>query len=203
MRVAATLPGQRPSALRALYDRLLSLASGPWAVPVLAAVSFAESSFLPIPPDALLGPMVLARREKAWLYALVCTVGSVLGGLFGYAIGFYLAPFGLKLLALMGHAGGLASFQAWYARFGLWVILIKGLTPIPYKLVTIASGLAHFNLGIFVTASAATRGARFFLEAALLQHPAARGLVDKHLSLVLGGAVLAVVVALVAVKLIG
>ena len=189
--------------LRALYDRLLSLASGPWAVPALAAVSFAESAFLPIPPDALLAPMVLARRERAWLYALVCTVASVLGGLLGYAVGFYLAPLGLKLLALMGHSGSLASFQAWYARFGVWVILIKGLTPIPYKLVTIASGIAHFNLTVFVAASVATRGARFFLEAALLQHPAAKGLVDKHLGLVLGAAVLAVIVALAAVKLIG
>ena len=189
--------------LRGLYDRVLALASGPWALPALAAVSFAESSFLPIPPDALLAPMVLARRDRAWLYALVCTVGSVAGGLFGYAIGFFLAPLGVKLLALMGHAGGLASFQAWYARFGVWVILIKGLTPIPYKLVTIASGLAHFSLPVFVAASAATRGARFFLAAALLQHPAAKGLVDKHLGLVVGTAVLAVVLALVAVKLIG
>ena len=189
--------------LRGLYDRVLALAGGRWAVPALAAVAFAESSFLPIPPDALLAPMVLARRDRAWLYALVCTVGSVVGGLFGYAIGFYLSPWGLKLLAMMGHAGGLASFQAWYARFGLWVILIKGLTPIPYKLVTIASGLAHFSLPVFVAASVATRGARFFMEAALLQHPAAKGLVDKHLGLVLGVAVLAVVLALVAVKLVG
>ena len=189
--------------LRDLYDRLLSLASGPWAGPALAAVAFAERAFLPIPPDALLAPMVLARRERAWLYALVCTLASVLGGLLGYAIGFYLAPVGLKLLALMGHSGGLASFQAWYARFGLWVILIKGLTPIPYKLVTIASGLAHFDLGVFLAASVVTRGARCFLEAALLQHPAAKALVDRHLGLVLGAAVLAVVMALVAVKLIG
>lgn len=189
--------------LRGLYDRVLSLASGPWAVPALAAVSFAESSFLPIPPDALLAPMVLARRDKAWLYALVCTVGSVLGGLFGYAIGFYLAPFGLQLLTLMGHGGGLASFQAWYARFGVWVILIKGLTPIPYKLVTIASGLAHFSLPMFVAASVVTRAARFFLEAAVLQHPAAKALIDRHFALVAGLAVASVVLALAAVKLIG
>ena len=203
MRIAATLPGQRPSMLRGLYDRVLALASGPYALPALAAVSFAESSFLPIPPDALLAPMVLARREKAWLYALVCTLGSVLGGLFGYAIGFYLAPLGLKLLTLMGHSGGLASFQAWYARFGVWVILIKGLTPIPYKLVTIASGLAHFSLPVFMAASVATRGARFFLEAALLQHPAAQALIDRHFVLIGVLAVAAVAVALVAVKLIG
>ena len=189
--------------LRALYDRIIALASGPWALPALAGVAFAESSFLPVPPDALLAPMVLARRERAWLYALVCTAGSVGGGLFGYAIGFYLAPLGVKLLALMGHAGGLASFQQWYGRFGLWVILIKGLTPIPYKLVTIASGLAHFSLPVFVTASIATRGARFFLEAALLQHPAAQGLVDRHLGLVVGAAVLLLIAAVAAIKFVG
>ncbi len=189
--------------LRTLYNRVLALAGTRWAVPTLAAVSFAESSFLPIPPDALLIPMVLARRERAWLYALVCTLGSVIGGLFGYAIGFFLAPWGLKLLTLMGHSGGLASFQAWYARFGVWVILVKGLTPIPYKLVTIASGLAHFSLPVFVAASLATRGARFFLEAALLQHPAAKALIDRHLVLIVGLAGVAVVAALVAVKLIG
>ena len=189
--------------LRSLYARILSLAGTRWAMPALAAVSFAESSFLPIPPDALLIPMVLARRERAWIYALVCTLGSVLGGLFGYAIGFYLAPLAAKLLAAMGHAGGLASFQAAYQRFGVWVILVKGLTPIPYKLVTIASGLAHFSLPVFVTASLATRGARFFLEAALLRHPAAKALIDRHLVLIVVAAGVAAALALVAVKLVG
>ena len=189
--------------LRSLYNRVLLLAGTRWAIPALAGVSFAESSFLPIPPDALLIPMVLARRERAWLYALVCTLGSVIGGLFGYAIGYFLAPLGMKLLALMGHGGGLASFQAWYARFGVWVILIKGLTPIPYKLVTIASGLAHFSLPMFVGASILTRGARFFIEAALLQHPAAKQLIDRHLGWVVGITVLLLVVALAAVKLVG
>ena len=189
--------------LRNLYNRVLLLAGTRWAVPALAGVAFAESSFLPIPPDALLIPMVLARRERGWFYALVCTLGSVLGGLFGYAIGYFLAPFGLKLLTLMGHSGGLASFQAWYARFGVWVILIKGLTPIPYKLVTIASGLAHFGLPMFVGASLLTRGARFFIEAALLQHPAAKAVIDRHLTLVVVLALAGVVLALVAVKLIG
>jgi membrane protein YqaA with SNARE-associated domain len=189
--------------LRSLYTRVLALAETRWAVPALAAVSFAESSVLPIPPDALLIPMVLARRERAWLYALVCTVGSVLGGLFGYAIGYFLAPLGVKLLALMGHGGGLASFQAWYARFGVWVILVKGLTPIPYKLVTIASGLAHFSLPMFVGASVVTRGARFFIEAGLLQYPAVRSFVDKRLGWVVGLTVLLLIAALVAVKLVG
>jgi membrane protein YqaA with SNARE-associated domain len=110
---------------------------------------------------------------------------------------------GVKLLALMGHGGGLASFQAWYARFGVWVILVKGLTPIPYKLVTIASGLAHFSLPMFVGASVVTRGARFFIEAGLLQYPAVRSFVDKRLGWVVGLTVLLLIAALVAVKLVG
>jgi len=189
--------------LRRLYERILALAGSRWALPALAAVAFAESSFLPIPPDALLGPMVLARRDRAWLYAFVATAGSVLGGILGYVIGYYLAPLGIKLLSMMGHSGGLDSFHVWYAKFGLWVILIKGLTPIPYKLVTIASGLAKFNLPMFIAASIATRGARFFLEAALLQHPKAKAIVDRHLILLLALGVLLVVIAFVAVKLIG
>jgi membrane protein YqaA with SNARE-associated domain len=189
--------------LRRLYDRVIALASSRWAVPALAAVAFAESSFLPIPPDALLAPMVLARRERAWAYALVTTVGSVLGGMFGYAIGFYLAPFGLKLMAMMGHSGGFANFQAWYGRFGLWVILIKGLTPIPYKLVTIASGLAKFSFPIFVAASLVTRGARFFIVAGLLQHPKAKAIIDRHLGLVAAAVIAVLIVAVLAIKLVG
>ena len=189
--------------LRSLYDRVLRLAGTSWAAPALAGVAFAESSFLPIPPDALLIPMVLARRERAWLYATICTVGSVAGGLLGYAIGYFLAPVGVWILSHMGHSGGLQSFQSWYARFGVWVILVKGLTPIPYKLVTIASGLARFSLPMFLAASLLTRGARFFVEAGLLQHPQARALLDKHLGLAVGATVLLLVLALVAVKLIG
>jgi membrane protein YqaA with SNARE-associated domain len=189
--------------LRRLYDWLIGLAASRWALPALAAVSFAESSFLPLPPDTLLAPMVLARPRKAWLYAGVCTLGSVVGGLFGYAIGFYLAPFAVKLLAATGHPGALAAFQVEYGRYGLWVILIKGLTPIPYKLVTIASGLAKFNLAVFFGASVATRGARFFLEAALLQHPKAKVFVDKHLGWAAAIVIVTLVLAVVAIKFIG
>jgi membrane protein YqaA with SNARE-associated domain len=189
--------------LRRLYEWALSLAGSRWAMPALAAIAFAEASFLPLPPDALLAPMVLARRDRAWLYAGVTTIGSVLGGLLGYAIGYFLAPLGVKLLAMMGHAGALTSFQDWYSRFGLWVILVKGLTPIPYKLVTIASGLAKFNLLMFIGASIVTRGARFFLEAALLQHPKAKAVVDRHLGLAMGIVVVALVLAVAAIKFIG
>jgi len=155
--------------LRRLYQKVLALAGSrraPWA---LAAVSFAESSFFPIPPDVMLAPMVLARRDKAFLYAAICTAASVAGGILGYAIGYYLEPLGLALLKLMGHAEGRDAFQAWFNQWGLAVILIKGLTPVPYKLVTIASGLAHFSFITFIWASVVTRGARFFLTAAILK----------------------------------
>lgn len=156
--------------LRKLYDRVMTLAGSRHAPMALAAVSFAESSFFPIPPDVMLAPMVLARPEKAYLYAGICSLASVLGGCLGYSIGYFMEPVGLAVLSLMGHADGQQAFQAWFAQWGLWVILIKGLTPIPYKLVTIASGLAHFSFVTFLWASVVTRGARFFLTATVLKY---------------------------------
>lgn len=156
--------------LRKLYDRVMTLAGSRHAPMALAAVSFAESSFFPIPPDVMLAPMVLARPEKAYLYAGICSLASVLGGCLGYAIGYFMEPVGLAVLRLMGHADGQQAFQAWFAQWGLWVILIKGLTPIPYKLVTIASGLAHFSFVTFLWASVVTRSARFFLTATVLKY---------------------------------
>jgi membrane protein YqaA with SNARE-associated domain len=186
--------------LRSVYNRVMALAGTRWATPTLAAVSFAEASFLPIIPEVLLGPMVLARQERAWWYALVCTVASVLGGLFGYAIGVFLTPLGLQLLRLFGHGQGMEAYQAWFADNGFWVILLKGFTPIPFKLVTIASGIARFDLLQFTAAAVLTRGGRFFLGAALLRHPRAKALVEKHLLLLSVLGVLAVIAALVAVK---
>ena len=189
--------------LRKLYDWVMRLAGTRWAVPALAAVSFAEASFFPIIPEVLLGPMVLARQERAWWYALICTVASVLGGLFGYAIGVFLTPLGLQILRIFGHGQGMEAYQAWFAANGFWVILLKGFTPIPFKLVTIASGIARFDLGLFVLAAVITRGGRFFLGAALLRHPKAKALVEKHLLLLTIGGVVAVLAALVAVKMLG
>lgn len=171
--------------LRALYDWTMRLAASRHAPTALAIVSFAESSVFPIPPDVVLAPMVLARPERAYVYAGICTVASVLGGILGYAIGYYLSDLGETLLAWMGHAGGLATFRAWYAEWGVWVILIKGATPIPYKLVTIASGLAAFNFPVFLAASIVTRGFRFFLVAIVLRRygPAILPIVERRLSL--------------------
>ena len=155
--------------IRSLYDWVIRLAAHPKALPALGIVSFLESSFFPIPPDVMLIPMVLANRAKAFVIATVCTVTSVLGGLLGYAIGYYFfETLGEWVVQTYGLQSGLAAFRAGFEQYGIWIILIKGLTPIPYKLVTIASGAAHFDLFTFVWASIVTRGLRFFIVAALL-----------------------------------
>ena len=191
--------------LRKIYDWVMGLAGSRHAPAGLCAVSFAESSFFPIPPDVMLAPMVLARPDKAYFYATLCTASSVLGGCLGYAIGFYLEPVGHWLLALMGHGDGQAAFQAWFDQWGLWVILIKGVTPIPYKLVTIASGLAQFDFFTFVWASVVTRGARFFLTATLLKYfgPAVREEVEKRMTLYTVIGVVVLVGGIVAWKVLG
>ena len=173
--------------LRKLYDWTLKLAARPNALTALGIVSFAESSFFPVPPDVLLIPMVLARRERAWLIAGVCTVASVLGGLMGYAIGFYLfETLGRWVIDLYGLQNKAEQFQSFYDHYGLLVILIKGLTPIPFKIVTITSGAMHFDIVTFVAACVVTRGVRFFLVAALLKRfgPPIQAFVEKRLTLV-------------------
>jgi membrane protein YqaA with SNARE-associated domain len=186
--------------LRSLYDRVIRLAAGPWAMPALALVAMIEATVPFIPPDVMLAPMVLARRERAWLYAAICTAGSVSGGLVGYCLGYFLSPLGLKLLTASGHPDAMASFQHLFAQYGLWVILIKGFTPVPYMLVTIASGIARFSIVVFVAASIATRGGRFFLGAALMQHPSARSIIERRLNLLAPAAVVLIIAALLAVR---
>lgn len=154
---------------RKLYDWVMRLAASRQAPAALAVVSFAESSFFPIPPDVMLAPMVAARPNKAFVYAGICTAASVVGGLLGYAIGVFLEPLGELILRVFGHADGRAEFQRWFDQWGLWVILIKGATPIPYKLVTITAGFARFDLFTFVWASILTRGVRFFAVATVLK----------------------------------
>jgi membrane protein YqaA with SNARE-associated domain len=155
--------------LRRLYNWVLELARSKYALPAMGAVSFAESSFFPIPPDIMLLPMVLAQPRKAFRIALVCTVCSVLGGLLGYAIGFYFfETLGAWVVKTYHLEAGLAEFRAGFAANGVWIILGKGLTPIPYKLITISAGAAHFDLFTFVWASILTRGVRFFVLATLL-----------------------------------
>jgi membrane protein YqaA with SNARE-associated domain len=174
--------------LRSLYNWTMAFAGHRRATPALAAVSFTESSFFPIPPDVLLVPMVLANREKAWYYAAICTLASVIGGIFGYAIGALLYDsVGLWLMDLYGYGAQVDAFRQKYAEWGTWVILIKGLTPIPYKIVTITSGFAGYDLLWFIVLSFITRAGRFFMVAGLLYYygEPVRGFIEKRLELVM------------------
>jgi membrane protein YqaA with SNARE-associated domain len=189
--------------LQRLYDRVLALAASPRAPFWLGAIAFAESSFFPIPPDALLIPMAIARPRRAWRLALICTVCSVVGGALGYLIGYALTDtVALPILRLYHDEAALGRFRELYAQYGLWVILIKGLTPIPYKIVTIASSAARFNFPLFMAASLVTRGARFFLEAALLRQfgEPVRDFVERRLTLVTTLVLVALVAGFVTLK---
>jgi membrane protein YqaA with SNARE-associated domain len=171
---------------KGLYRWTLSLAESPRAPWALAGVSFAESSFFPVPPDVILVPMALAKPQAAWRYAAICTVASVLGGIVGYLIGALLFDtVGQWLIGIYGLGGKMEDARRLYDQYGAWFILIKGVTPIPYKLVTIVSGLLHYNFALFVLLSLITRGARFFLLAALLNRfgDQARALLDRHFGL--------------------
>lgn len=185
------------------YSWMMRTAAHDKAPQALFWVSFAESSFFPIPPDVMLIPMVLAKPAKAWVYATICTVGSVLGGILGYAIGYFLyETIGLWLIQAYGLATQFEAYRAAYNEWGLWIILIKGLTPIPYKLVTIASGAAAFNFWVFIAASIVTRGARFFLVAALLYWlgEPIREFIERRLTLVTTAFVVLLVGGFVAIK---
>ena len=170
--------------LRGLYDKVVELSKGRHALTALAAVSFAESSFFPIPPDVVLIPMALANPQKARLYALVCTIASVLGGVLGYAIGALLYDtLGQWLIKVYGYGDNFEAFREAYAQWGAWIILIKGLTPIPYKLVTIASGFAGYSFVMFVLLSLVARGMRFYFVAFLLNRygAQARSIIEERL----------------------
>ncbi|MBD8877405.1 YqaA family protein [Roseibium polysiphoniae] len=172
--------------LRRLYDWTLSLASGPRAPAALGTVSFVESSVFPIPPDILLIPMVIARKEKAWFLALLCTVTSVLGGLAGYMIGSFLfQQVAEPILGFYGYLDKFESFSEIFNAWGWWFVFIAGLTPFPYKVITIASGAAGLSLPIFLVASIVSRGIRFFVVAALLYFfgPPIRDFIEKRLGL--------------------
>lgn len=183
--------------IKKLYFWTMRLAEGPRALLALMAVSFAESSFFPIPPDTLLIPMALAQRERAFRLAAWCTAASVLGGIVGYAIGSLLYDsVGKWIIDLYGYGQGIEAFRETYAKWGAWIILIKGMTPIPYKIVTIASGFAGYNFGLFVLLSIITRGVRFLLMALLLYiyGEPIRDFIERRLQAVTVG-ILAVIVS--------
>ncbi len=170
--------------LQRLYARVLALAATPAAPFWLAAVAVAEGSFFPVPPDLLLIPLVLARRDRAWMLAAICTLASLCGGAFGWLIGAELVRLAARLIHFYHAEHALAVYRDRFARYGFMVILLKGLTPVPYKVVAIAAGAAHYSLPLFLLASLLTRGARFFLLAALLRRfgTAAEAFIARRLS---------------------
>jgi membrane protein YqaA with SNARE-associated domain len=189
--------------LNGLYRRVMALAGSRNAAWWLALIAFAESSFFPIPPDALLVPMALARPSHAWRLAAICTVASVAGGALGYLIGFAVFDHVARpILDLYGYGAAYAAFQAKFQEYGLWIILIKGLTPIPYKIVTIAAGAARFDFALFMGASILTRGARFFLVATLLHFfgDTVREFIERRLTLVTTALAVGVVGGFLALK---
>jgi membrane protein YqaA with SNARE-associated domain len=192
--------------LRRIYDWCIAAADKPYALWILGAVAFAESSFFPIPPDIMLLPMSLARPRRAWLFATLCTIASVAGGVLGYAIGALLYDsVGQWLINLYHLDGKVEAFRASYAEWGSVIILLKGLTPIPYKLVTITSGFAGYNIWLFILCSIIARGGRFFIVAIVLNRYGdfIRAEIEKRLGLWLTAFVILIAAGFViAVKLI-
>ena len=187
--------------LQRLYARILALAATPAAPFWLAAIAVAEGSVFPVPPDLLLIPMVLARPQRAWFLAGLCTVASLCGGTIGWLLGAELIQLAMRVIHLYHGDHALAVYRTRFAEYGFRVILFKGLTPIPYKIVAIAAGAAHYSLALFLLASLITRGARFFLVAALLRRygAVAQGFIERRLAtlallaavLIVGGVVVA------------
>ena len=170
--------------LRKIYDKMLEISEGKGAMAALFVCAFAESSFFPIPPDIMLIPMVLAMPSKAWRIAALATFASVLGGYFGYAIGvFFFEMVAEPLLRFYGYLEKFAEFENYYHTYGAWIVFGAGLTPFPYKIITIASGAVHLNLAVFTVASVLARGGRFFVVAWLLKKYGApmKGFIEKNL----------------------
>lgn len=173
--------------LRNIYDWTIRLADHPRSLWALAIVSFVESSFFPIPPDILMIPMILARPSRAWLIATVALISSVLGGLFGYAIGaFAYEQIGQPILESLGKTDAMGEFSTRFNDLGFWAVLTAGVTPFPYKVITIMSGWTGMPLATFIATSILARGLRFFLVAALLWKYGApvRDFIERRLGLV-------------------
>jgi membrane protein YqaA with SNARE-associated domain len=189
--------------MRRTYDWMMRMAADRRAPHALFWISFAESSFFPIPPDIMLVPMVLANRSKAWFYATLATVASVIGGVAGYAIGyFFIDTIGKPILDFYGKAEAFEQFKELFNEYGVWILIIKGMTPIPYKVLTITAGVAHMALLPFIFASIVARAMRFFLVAALLYWfgPPIRDFIERRLTLVTSVGVVLLVGGFVVLK---
>jgi membrane protein YqaA with SNARE-associated domain len=189
--------------MRRLYDWMMAKARDERAPHALFWVSFIESSFFPIPPDVMLVPMVIANRVKAWFYATVATVGSVIGGAFGYALGyFFFEQIGRPILEFYGKAESFGEFTSWFNEWGVWILIIKGMTPFPYKVLTIAAGVTHMPFIEFMAASVVARAMRFYLVAGLLYFfgEPIREFIEKRLTLVTTVFVVLLVSGFVAIK---
>lgn len=191
--------------IRALYDFTLSLAEHPKAIWALALVAFAESSVFPIPPDVLLIPLIIANPRKAWLFATVALVASVLGGLAGYAIGhFAFEQIGRPILEALGKAEAIEAYAHKFNNVGFWAVLAAGVTPFPFKVITIMSGATAMPLSVFIPTAILARGLRFFAVAALLRifGPQIKDFIERRLALVFVAFVLILIAGFVGVKYI-
>jgi membrane protein YqaA with SNARE-associated domain len=186
-----------------LYAWMMRMAAHPRAPHALFWVSFVESSVFPIPPDVMLVPMVLAERLKAWWYASIATIGSVIGGVAGYAIGYFLLELlGWPILRFYGVANEFDTFAGWFNEWGVLILIAKGWTPFPYKVLTIVAGATQMNLLAFIAASIVARSMRFYLVAALLYWfgPPIREFIEKRLTLVTTVFVVSLVAGFVLIK---
>ena len=172
--------------LHNLYDWVLHWADTPYGLPALFLLAFAESSFFPVPPDILLIALAIALPTRAFRYAFVCSLGSVLGGIFGYFLGWqFYELIGEPIIEFYGYQEYYSEVEGLYHEYGTWAVLVAGLTPIPYKVFTIASGAFYFPFVKFMVASILSRSARFFLVSALIWRfgPTIKGFIDKYFNL--------------------
>ena len=191
--------------IKNLYNKTMELAVHPQAIFLLGAVSFIEASFFPIPPDVMLIPMVLMNPSRAWLFALVATAFSVLGGIFGYTIGtFSYEHIAEPLLYSLGKEAEMINFSNKYNEIGFWAVITAGISPIPYKVVTIMSGATNLNFAVFLGASLASRGLRFFVVAGLLHFygHAIRDFIERYLNWVFMLFIILLIVGFFGFKLI-
>lgn len=191
------------SPMRRLYRWLLDLAESPKAVPILGAVSFFESSIFPLPPDIMLIPMILANRARAWFLALVCSLTSIAGGILGYTIGYFLfESIGQWVIQAYHLEDSFQNFKILFQDWGFWIIMAKGLTPIPYKLITITSGACELDFFKFLFASIITRSSRFYLVSGLVWclGDKSKGFIEQYLGWILFATLVFIGIGFAAVK---